>query len=32
MALLADPFGNGFCLIQLDAGGYAAIATPYDGG
>ena len=30
MALLADPFGNGFCLIQLDASGYAAIATPYD--
>ena len=29
MALLADPFGNGFCLIQLDAAGYAAIATPY---
>jgi predicted enzyme related to lactoylglutathione lyase len=28
MALLADPFGNGFCLIQLDAKGYAAIATP----
>ena len=32
MALLADPFGNGFCLIQLDAAGYAAIATPYDRG
>ena len=29
MALLADPFGNGFCLIQLDAAGYGAIATPY---
>jgi predicted enzyme related to lactoylglutathione lyase len=29
MALLADPFGNGFCLIQLDAAAYAAIATPY---
>ena len=29
MALLADPFGNGFCLIQLDAAEYAAIATPY---
>ena len=28
MALLADPFGNGFCLIQLDAAGYGAIATP----
>jgi predicted enzyme related to lactoylglutathione lyase len=32
MALLADPFGNGFCLIQLDAAEYAAIATPYDRG
>ena len=31
MALLADPFGNGFCLIQLDAAEYAAIATPYGG-
>ena len=29
MALLADPFGNGFCLIELDAAGYGAIATPY---
>ena len=28
MAVLADPFGNGFCLIQLDAAGYGAIATP----
>lgn len=28
MALMADPFGNGFCLIQLDPAGYAAIATP----
>jgi len=30
MALLADPFGNGFCLIQLDAAEYLAIATPYE--
>jgi predicted enzyme related to lactoylglutathione lyase len=30
MALLADPFGNGFCLIKLDAAEYAAIATPYE--
>jgi predicted enzyme related to lactoylglutathione lyase len=30
MALMSDPFGNGFCLIQLDAQGYAAIATPYE--
>jgi predicted enzyme related to lactoylglutathione lyase len=29
MALLADPFGNGFCLIQLDGAEYAAITTPY---
>ncbi len=28
MALMADPFGNGFCLIQLEGAGYAAIATP----
>ena len=29
MAVLANPFGNGFCLIELDAVGYGAIATPY---
>jgi predicted enzyme related to lactoylglutathione lyase len=29
MALMADPFGHGFCLIQLDAAGYEAMATPY---
>ena len=29
MAVLADPFGNGFCLIELDSAGYGAIATPY---
>jgi predicted enzyme related to lactoylglutathione lyase len=29
MTLMADPFGNGFCLIQLDAAGYEAMATPY---
>jgi|SRR5450631_141293 len=29
MAVLADPSGNGFCLIELDAAGYGAIATPY---
>jgi predicted enzyme related to lactoylglutathione lyase len=29
MAVLADPFGNGFCLIELDAAGYGAIASPY---
>ena len=31
MAVMADPFGNGFCLIELDAAGYGAIATPYVG-
>ncbi|HXT96841.1 MAG TPA: VOC family protein [Polyangia bacterium] len=29
LALLADPFGNGFCLIALDGAGYDAIARPY---
>lgn len=29
MALLSDPFGNGFCLIELDAAGYQATVTPY---
>jgi predicted enzyme related to lactoylglutathione lyase len=29
MALMSDPFGNGFCLIELDAAGYQAMATPY---
>jgi predicted enzyme related to lactoylglutathione lyase len=29
MVVLADPFGNGFCLIELAAAGYGAIATPY---
>ena len=28
MVLMADPFGNGFCLIQLDAVGYEAMVTP----
>jgi len=27
MALYSDPFGNGFCLLQLNALGYDAIAT-----
>lgn len=26
IALLADPFGNGFCLLQFTAGGYDEIA------
>jgi predicted enzyme related to lactoylglutathione lyase len=26
LALLADPFGNGFCLLQFNARGYDAIA------
>ena len=29
MALMADPFGNGFCLIKLDAAGFDAMCTPY---
>jgi hypothetical protein len=28
LALLADPFGNGFCLLQFNARGYDAIVTP----
>lgn len=27
LALLADPFGHGFCLLQLEGEGYDAIAT-----
>jgi predicted enzyme related to lactoylglutathione lyase len=27
LALLADPFGHGLCLLQLSAAGYDAIAT-----
>ena len=26
IALLADPFGNGFCLVEFSARGYDAIA------
>jgi catechol 2,3-dioxygenase-like lactoylglutathione lyase family enzyme len=28
LALLADPFGNGFCLIEFTGRGYDAIALP----
>jgi predicted enzyme related to lactoylglutathione lyase len=28
MAVMADPFGHGFCLIEFTAAGYDAIATP----
>lgn len=28
IAMLADPFGNGFCLIQFSGRGYDAIAEP----
>ena len=28
IALLADPFGHGFCLIQFSEQGYDAVATP----
>lgn len=27
LAVLADPFGHGFCLLQLEGGGYDEIAT-----
>ena len=27
LALFADPFGNGFCLLQFNDRGYDAIAT-----
>jgi predicted enzyme related to lactoylglutathione lyase len=27
LAMFADPFGNGFCLLQFNAAGYDAIAT-----
>jgi predicted enzyme related to lactoylglutathione lyase len=27
IALLADPFGHGFCLVEFSAAGYDAIAT-----
>jgi hypothetical protein len=30
IALLADPFGNGFCLIQFRGRGYDEIAEPAD--
>ncbi len=29
MAVLADPFGNGFCLLQFEGRGYDEIATGY---
>jgi predicted enzyme related to lactoylglutathione lyase len=29
IVLMSDPFGNGFCLIQLDTAAFDAIATPY---
>jgi len=28
MALLSDPFGHGFCLLQLSAAGYDAMTAP----
>jgi predicted enzyme related to lactoylglutathione lyase len=27
LAVLADPFGHGFCFLQFEGGGYDAIAT-----
>lgn len=29
VVLMADPFGNGFCLIQLDGAVFDTMATPY---
>jgi predicted enzyme related to lactoylglutathione lyase len=29
VVLMSDPFGNGFCLIELDAHAAQAMATPY---
>jgi predicted enzyme related to lactoylglutathione lyase len=29
MVLMCDPFGNGFCLIELDALGFEAMSAPY---
>lgn len=31
LALMADPFGHGFCLVQFVGRGYDEIATPADG-
>ena len=31
LALMADPFGNGFCLIEFAGGGYDAITLPGSG-
>ena len=28
LALMADPFGHGFCFVQFTGAGYDAIATP----
>jgi catechol 2,3-dioxygenase-like lactoylglutathione lyase family enzyme len=28
MAVLADPFGHGFCIVELHGHGYAALAEP----
>lgn len=28
LALFSDPFGHGFCLLQLEGAGYDAVATP----
>jgi len=29
VVLLSDPFGNGFCLVELDVDGYDEMTTPY---
>ena len=30
LALMADPFGNGFCIVEFVGRGYDEIATPLD--
>jgi predicted enzyme related to lactoylglutathione lyase len=29
VVLMSDPFGNGFCLVEIDAQGFDETATPY---
>lgn len=31
LAMFADPFGHGFCLIQFNSAGYDAVLAPADG-
>lgn len=29
VVLLSDPFGNGFCFVELDVPGFDGMTTPY---